>query len=397
MPRRTLSRALALALLASAGCATTQATDETPLARLAASQPDDPDSWRELQSPHFVFVTNFSSAHARERLARLEVLRTALLAAAWPRAHFPEKPLRVVCFSSATDLKEQLRPPSTVDYWFDSEGGLPVFGWSYENEDQPWVMHQLFHAMVASAGIHQPTWMEEGLASYFSTTRVPDDGRSAEVGYASFRPGMQAEWVSSRLPIADLLRYTHEDVASYRGDYREFFSASRLLVAFLINEHPAQWVELQKRLAAGEDSAHALWSALPGYDADKLDADLARFHNNGVYHARRLELPAPAEDASFAERPVERAEAVRLKAELMTLEEGVPREERVQGAREVLQAALKQKPDDPVMLEMSAALDAQAGHCPEALSADARASSKGALPDAAAGDHQTVQARCAAK
>jgi hypothetical protein len=78
------SQSLALGLLALSSCATLGTSGESgAVVGAAAVKPHTATDWRELRSEHFTLTTDYDEEDARQIVNRLELLRHALLAAAW--------------------------------------------------------------------------------------------------------------------------------------------------------------------------------------------------------------------------------------------------------------------------------------------------------------------------
>lgn len=167
---------LTLAALGGAvGCSDVARVPAAPLKPALTSPAEGGAPWRELVTPHFVLDTDLSASDARERIADYERSQEVLL----EHLHAPAPaPTRVVLFARWRDFAK-LNPDSS-DYirGYFNDGGDAV-------HRQPLIVmhagsatlfrHELFHRFFRERIPDPPTWLDEGLAVFYSTIAVEKD------------------------------------------------------------------------------------------------------------------------------------------------------------------------------------------------------------------------------
>src|SRR5262245_59961831 len=167
---RLLCRAVLACLVWLGGCAAAPMT--SPL--------DGGRAWRELRSKHCTLVTDAESEKAVELVTALEATHAALQAIAFPYVVKLEGTTNVVHFQGADDL-------GALGY--EEAGGIAPALWNGFDLDRVLILrdiekeagrelaqHELVHRFVHFYYPNAPTWLDEGLAEYYSTLRfVPGE------------------------------------------------------------------------------------------------------------------------------------------------------------------------------------------------------------------------------
>lgn len=138
-------------------------------------------AWEELRSPHFVLVSDLSDEAAGRVIAGFEETYDLLGIAVFGRSVLPTFTTNAIVFESDTELHE-----------FVGDGFGAVYKPSLPNDPEPaptllasgtlspfarlTFAHELTHRFNHVALGPTPTWLNEGLADYYSTIRGADSG-----------------------------------------------------------------------------------------------------------------------------------------------------------------------------------------------------------------------------
>ncbi len=99
------------------------------------------------------------------------------------------------------------------------------------------IFHEYTHLLIRNAARTVPVWLNEGIAEYYSTFRLTDEGRRAEIG----RPIEQHVRLLRRgmIPLPELLAVDQSSSLYNEGDRRSiFYAESWALTHYLLTERP---------------------------------------------------------------------------------------------------------------------------------------------------------------
>ena len=206
-------------------------------------------------------------------------------------------------------------------------------------ESSPIVYHEYTHLLLRNAVRAVPTWLNEGLAEYFSTFALRSDGRQAVVGAAiprhvdALREGF--------IPLAQLLEVTRESPLYNERTRRSiFYAESWALTHYLLDGRPGGAETLNAFFAdyaSGADSAKALERAT-GVTLKTLESEVRRYVARPVFAAAIITLRERVEvDPPSAARALTAADAEARLAEIQLRvdrsDEAAPRIEAAAAAR----------------------------------------------------------------
>ncbi len=165
----------ALLAFSSLGCAAIRA----PLTCPKEGGP----AWTELRSAHFVLLTDVDMERASARLTELEAMHTALAALIRRGAAEPAGKVEVVFFERAEDFYEVAGQERTKGGYFTTRLAgdiqpqpIMVMPSNFAEETRELFQHELAHRLLHLRFGRLPTWLNEGLAQYYSTLRIEADG-----------------------------------------------------------------------------------------------------------------------------------------------------------------------------------------------------------------------------
>jgi tetratricopeptide (TPR) repeat protein len=293
-------------------------------------------TWLMVASPHFEIVTDSGSILAREVLAGLERMRTALAPQGTPL------PVRCFLFRHRADF-DPLRPsPITTAFY---QGGPDRDYLVAAADAAPISRRQLFHEYVHLVLNHNshslPKWADEGLAEYYSTMEFTST--TAVVGKPVARH-LQVLKQPTRLSGEDLIAVTAESSEYEISELGERFYAH-------------SWAA-----AHAYASAHGGRPPLtaPQFSVDNTRDYLARFRS-AVSHPTFTWAVVAAPSPSFAENALTETEAALYRVDL-ALRSGKTRE-----AERILTSLAGSAPKSPIIDRQLALVAAERGDRSEAV------------------------------
>src|SRR6266478_893554 len=331
------------------------------------SPPDARPVYLELESAHYVLLTDLPERDAGQTLGRIENVRGALIQGSWHGDALPREKLRVVQLASSSRFHQFASSGMSAFYQPVDLFGEPMLVMTADEgaAGDAIVQHELAHALHGSFLPRNPRWFFEGLACYLETLRYDRAGDRYTIGepnpdrllYLRFHPETDYARVLSTS--------TREAVLLSGQDGYAFQSAAWLLVFYLANERGAALDDYIQRRARGEAAQAAFSAAFPGLDPEALAQAAARYEkvlqaaaggrNRPGYRLREVRLPAW--EGAVQVGATSPAEVEALRAELYFLSPGLPRKEaHLAEARAAADAALRLDPFQPLALAVQVAL-----------------------------------------
>ena len=247
--------------------------------------------WRALRTDHFQVIGDVSAGRLREVALRFEQFRevvTQLLPAALRAG---SAPVVVIVFPDTRSYRPFMpvangRTVPVAGYFVDGadtnyitmnvEAGADAF---------PVVFHEFSHFLLNSAFVHAPLWFNEGLAEYYSTFELANDGRRALIGKPIARH--VALLRERRLKLSQLFaigpgskEYTQDGL-----DRDLLYAQSWALVHYAWHGEQRPFAALEllaRRLADGEAIEESV-RATYAMDVEALDTELHAYLRKQVY------------------------------------------------------------------------------------------------------------------
>src|SRR5882762_3805659 len=299
------------------------------------SASDSRPAYLELESDHYVLLTDLPERDAGKTLGRLENVRSALIQGSWHRDALPREKLRVVQLASSARFHEFASSGMSAFYQPVDLFGEPMLVMTADQgaAGDAILQHELAHALHGSFLPRNPRWFFEGLACYLETLRYDAAADRHLIGepnedrlhYLRLHQGTDYARVLSTS--------TREAVLLSGQDGYAFQSAAWLLVFYLANERGAALDDYIQRRARGEAAQAAFSAAFAGLDPGTLAQDAARYEkilttaaggrSRPGYRVREVRLPAW--EGAVQVRATSPAEVEALRAELYFLSPGLPR------------------------------------------------------------------------
>ena len=321
----------------------------------------------QLESAHYVLLTELPEADARRTLGRLENVRGALIAGSWRGETLPAEKLHVLQLATSARFHEFASAGMSALYQPVDLFGEPMLVMTADREGagDEILQHELAHAVHGSFLPRNPRWFFEGLACYLETLRYDPAADLYRVGEPNLDRlhflGLHRETDYGRV----LATSTREAVLLSGQEGYAFQSASWLLVFYLANERAVDLDDYIRRRGRGEPAQTAFAAAFAGLDAEELSHRAEPYRQllqQGVdggrpsaWRVREVRLPPWQGEVDARQTPAAEVEA--LRAELFFLSPGIPRERaHLAEARTALDRALKLDPLHPLALAVQAAL-----------------------------------------
>jgi hypothetical protein len=267
-----------------------------PVLTLATTRVGAEANWSRIDTANFIVIGAAGEQRLRaigaqfegfrEVLTRLlssNVTRTAvpILVVAFPDQKSFE-PFKPVYEGKAVDVGGLFLPRRDVNYILlgpdiTSDALRPVF-------------HEYSHLIVNNVAPDLPLWLNEGLAEYYSTFEIGNDGRTVTFGRlidSHMRQLADQPW----MPLTDVLS-TRRDSPHYNEGSRRgaFYAESWLLVHMLLHGQPDRrpaFAAYTRELAAGAPP-EAAWQHQFG--SDDVSKALQRYAGRSTLTARQFTL-----------------------------------------------------------------------------------------------------------
>jgi TonB family protein len=283
------------------------------------------NTWLEIDSPHFTFISSDNEGRTRDIAWQLEQVR-GVVATLWPWAQINiDRPVTVLCVTDddginrlapgdwkrgATTRLTSVFVPAPERYYIglrsdiragDQEGVNPYY-------DAYWPYLSL--ALGSSLNVQLPKWLTTGVAGVLANTLV----RANEVHVGRVLPAhLRALRQSRRLPLRELIAADSHSPWYSDPDRRLVFDAeSTLLLHMLLfgdqnNRRAPQVDAFIKRLSDGESPAGAFESSFGSLDA--LEREFVGYFSRSLLSFRRVSADLRVTQDKWPARRLSAAEA----------------------------------------------------------------------------------------
>ncbi len=260
-----------------------------------AASPDhsiDPPTgveWLQAVSPHFTLYTTASEPEARALLNRLETVRL-VLRAAFQQVGAVEKPVRVIAFRSAEEMKPYAPTATAAGFYLPGRSHDFIVLASPSPASRA-VAHEYAHAVLSQNGVELGGCLDEGFAEVYADFSADGsgflagqfiDGRVATIARVGWRP------------LSEFLDGTYQSDKFSDPAYRQSIYAECWLLAHMMLFDAAYQARLADFFAAVEHAAHPSQALLAAYfkDVGELDRDTRQHLETGRDNSRFIEVQA---------------------------------------------------------------------------------------------------------
>jgi len=273
---------------------------------LGAEAGDKP--WVEIRSAHFRVLSDSSERNARHVAREFEQMRW-VFATSFPNFRLDSgTPLVILAAQDGTSLKALLRE-SWQERGTMQTAGLFVHGREKRyalvrldmtsRGDYGVVYHEYVHSLVALNFRWLPSWLNEGLAEFYSNTSF--EGSQIYVG----RPNRQGFPLRDKplMPLETLLSAWHppsDDADRIAMFYAESWALTHYLLFSPDMGNGKRLSDFMRLLTQGEDPKKAFSQAIG--DPQKVEKDLANYVYQVGLKEGVLYSPAQIDEKQFASR-----------------------------------------------------------------------------------------------
>ncbi|MEI9980802.1 MAG: hypothetical protein WDN23_17735 [Edaphobacter sp.] len=320
---------------------------------LPAFSSDPTPHWLQVQSPHFIVLTDSNEKQARRIAGQMEQMR-AVFHRLVPNATADSgSPITVVALKDKKGF-QALEPASYL-----TKGSLDLAGLFLRTADKNYILlrldsegehpfdtvyHEYTHLMLSKAP-WIPLWLNEGLAEFYQNTTIRD--KEVYLGQPSENDILYLRQ-NRLLPLTTLLKvdysspYYHEEE---KGSV--FYAESWALTHYIeVTDRQKNTTHLQdyvKLLAQQEDPVTAAQKVFG--DLNQLQDSLNSYINQGDFKMFTFPAVLTVDPASFQARPVPQPEADAIRADVL-INTGRPKE-----AQALLESTLRDDPNNALAHE----------------------------------------------
>jgi hypothetical protein len=262
--------------------------------------------WVRVETPNFVVFGDAGAGRVRDVAQEFERFREALGRVIPGTGTTAAVPTVVVLFSSERAF-EPYRPkfngkPVTLDGYCLSSDDMNIVALvdGERSEALRRIFHEYVHLAIRNVLPGLPLWLNEGLAEFYSTFTVQDNGRRALVG-GLIPAHLHLLAHRKLLPIEELLAVEEESSDYNEGDRRSiFYAQSWALVHMLASGGSARSADLARYLAltSGGTSSRDAWRQVFGDENvnRSLDRYLGQSVMKGAVYRFDSDIPKVAAD-----------------------------------------------------------------------------------------------------
>ncbi len=251
--------------------------------------------WLLVKGENLTVLGQQSAAELRATAVLLEQFRAAI-AMVLPSARHLAVPTNVFVFDTPKALRSFVpfykgRPVDVAGYFQGHADANYIAVGSPDSRAA--ILHEYAHMLQRNASASIPLWLNEGLAEYFSTFRLKDNERRAEIGRAV--DAHVALLRERALPMMDLLGATRQSALYNEGDRRSIFYAQAwATVHYVMAEVPDAPEAINSyltRLQRGDTGPAAFAQAFG--DPSELGRRVRDYVRRFAFRSWQYDFPAP--------------------------------------------------------------------------------------------------------
>jgi tetratricopeptide (TPR) repeat protein len=316
-----------------------------------ASEPNQ--HWLEVQSPHFLVLTDSNEKQARHLAVQFEQMRSVFHLLMPNAGSDAGSPIIVI------GLKDRKGFQSLEPSAYLAKGQLDLAGYFLRVPDKNYILlrldaegehpfatvyHEYTHYMMRKA-TWLPLWLNEGLAEFYQNTDIHD--KDVILGQASANDILYLRQ-NRLLPLTTLLQVDHSSPYYHEEQKGSVFYAESWALTHLLEVSDSQKKTNRLRdyaelLIKGEDSVTAAQHAFG--DLNQLQRALQDYIQQGNFSAFKMSSGFTADGAAFDARPVSGAEADAIRADVLLYNQ------RTSEAQALLETSLRDDPNNALAHE----------------------------------------------
>lgn len=284
-------------------------------------------SWRQIVTPDFVVVGDASTSDLKRTLTELTRFRNTLTQLFPNAVTASAVPTYVVVFGNYEAFQRFVPRDSrgkrqqNVGGYFSrtADANLIVLPVSFQSGDMQTVFHEYTHAFIAR-NVHTPvpTWLNEGLADFFSTFRGDFRGKTLVGAPSASRVAALKSYPF--VPLRDIV--SPSDLESRWRSGRQigmFYAESWALVHLIMAGRPASSsspINVYLTTLARTSDQDAAFRAAFGTDVDGMDRELRSYIQRFLLNGLLYDIQADTHAVNDA-RPISEADRNALEGRLL--------------------------------------------------------------------------------
>jgi tetratricopeptide (TPR) repeat protein len=326
------------------------------------------EHWLEVQSPHFVVLTDSNEKQARRIAGQLEQMRSVFHTLLPGATDDKGSPIVVLALKDRKGF-QSLEPAAYL-----AKGQLDLAGLFLRAPDKNYILlrldaegehpfatiyHEYTHYMLSKA-TWLPLWLNEGFAEFYQNTDIRD--KDVLLGQPSADDLIYLRQ-NRLLPIATLLKVDY--TSPYYHDEQKgsvFYAQSWALTHFLVvNDRQKNTNRIRDYalfLIKGEDPVTAAQHAFG--DLNQLQRSLENYVQQSMFSAFKMNSSVTVDVASFQVQPLSTSEANAIRADFLVYNQ------RTKDAQELLATVLRDDPNNALAHETMGYLKFREGDIPAA-------------------------------
>ena len=328
-----------------------------------------PENWLKVRSQHFTVVTNTNEKTGRRIADQFERMRSVFHMA------FPRMPIDISSPIIVLAIKDEKDFRAFESQAYLAKGQLKLAGLFLRTPDKNYVLmrmdaegehpyavvyHEYTHFLLSNAAEWLPLWLNEGLAEFYQNTDIHE--KDVALGQAS-RENLLLLRQNRLLPLASLFTvdtkspYYHEE---NRGSI--FYAESWALTHYFeIKDNQEKTHRLADYLELVANNVDPVTAATQAFgDLKQLQSNLEGYIRQERFSYAKLPASTAVDDTTFRVQTLTETQADALRADFLAYNERVP------GARPLLDHVLHEDPQNVSAHETMGYLEFRAGHLDEA-------------------------------
>jgi tetratricopeptide (TPR) repeat protein len=281
--------------------------------------PDKPDTWIEVQTPHFIVASNDGEKTARGVADQFEQIRF-LYSKALNRGLRRDPGIPILIFAVKNEKAlSQLMPEYWAQEGHTHPGGLFVHGQEKNyiairtdvEGEFPYlpIYHEYVHLIVNLNYQRFPIWLNEGFADFFGCATLTGKGGKLGQANSSYLDILQR---NKLLPLETLFKVDHQ--SPYYNEAKKttiFYAESWALVHYLMTDPEKQKAQaLSKYISFVENGVDPVEAANRAFgDLAQLQKALQSYINKTSYLEYVVSLPARTDAKDYTVHAISPAEA----------------------------------------------------------------------------------------
>ena len=319
------------------------------LLALAANAGAKSESWLEVQTPHFLVLSNAGEKQGRHVADQFERMR-AVFHKQFPKAHVDAaSPIIVLALKDKKDF-QLLEPESYL-----AKGQLDLAGLFLRTPDKNYVLlrldaegehpyatiyHEYTHFIMSRSEEWLPLWLNEGLAEFYQNTDI--DNKAVGLGKPSPENLMLLRQ-NRLLPLATLFAVDHNSPYYHEKHggsifYAESWALTHYLEIKDIQENTLHLTDYVKLVSKKVDPVTAATQAFG--DLNILEKNLGQYVSHGSFYYVKIPGATEVDDSAFHVQAVGLTQVDTVRADFLAYNG------RVKDSRVLLDRILQEDPNN---------------------------------------------------